>query len=419
MESSKALNKKSLMDVRLDLDALIHISLFFSVLLIGADKWGFHIMGVNVRVDQFVLCIFTFLLVLKGEYRVTKNIWILLFLFSTLFSSLFGFDSTRGIIYYFSILYNIIFIFYSIASYVGYYGLKNFISVLRATCYVQTILIVIQFLLKVIFRYELPFLPGYGEVSGIPRFQLWFYEPSYLATYISFWFALSLYMLILRGEKSYITDTVCCLIMFVISTSTSGFIAIALTVAIVYFIWLSRGITMKKMVFPVVILFLFFLFRFAFNDLYSVFIERLFSGSIDAASGGRVGQWLETFQVFQENPFFGVGPGNYGAYLGKGNEYVSSNVTLDVMATLGIFGFICWAGLTVSLLTTAYRYKQVKDTDDRDLLMACIFGLIIFTIILQFNQGYLRLYHWMFFGVIWGGILRMRSYSDRLEGENK
>lgn len=407
--SSKTMNKKSVLDIRLSLDTFIHFFLFLSVLLIGADQWGFHFMGVNFRIDQLFLCFFSLLMVLKGEFRFTKNIWIFLFLISTLISTIFAVDIMRGILFYLSILYNVVFLFYAFASYVIYYGLEKFIKIFRITCYFQAALIVTQFVLKVIFHYELPFLPAPGEGFGLPRFQLWFYEPSYLATYISFWFALSLYMLIIKGEKNYLIDSFAALVMFIICTSTSGFIAIALSIAVVYIMWLSHGVTWKKLCFPFAMVLLAILFRFVFKDLYNAFIARLFSGDLNGASGGRIGLWNETFQVFKENLLFGVGPGNYGLYLGKGNEYVPSNVTLDVMATLGIFGLICWVGLNISLIVSAYKCRRANVLNERSLLMACVLGLIIFTVILQINQGYLRLYHWMFFGIIWGGVERIKK----------
>ena len=45
------------------------------------------------------------------------------------------------------------------------------------------------------------------------------------------------------------------------------------------------------------------------------------------------------------------------------------------------------------------------------LLVAWAFGLLTFTLILQANQGYLRLYHWMILGIIEGGILETRRFE--------
>ena len=417
MNSAVAQKGRPVSEARVSIDLFIDIFFFLSVLLIGADRWGVELLGVNLRLDQLFLCVFTVLMMIKGAYRFTQNIWIFAFLFFSLISSLLAVSIARGILYYFSILYNVVFVFYSFASYVRTFGLKKFLRLFRITCYVQCVLLTVQFLLKVLFGYEFPFLPDYGEYNGILRFQLWFYEPSYLATYLSFWFALSLYMLMIAGKKSYIADVIAALLMFVISTSSSGFIAIALSFAIIYVIWLLKGITRKKLLLLFLIAALVVAFRLIFSHLYNTFIERLFSGSLNTASGGRIEGWRETFQVFLENPFFGVGPGNYGLYLGKGNDYVPTNVTLDALSTLGIFGFVSWAGITVSLVIEAIRRSKGTKSEEKGMLLACVFGLLIFTVILQINQGYLRLYHWMFFGALWGGILRMKRLAR--QGEKK
>ena len=172
---------------------------------------------------------------------------------------------------------------------------------------------------------------------GIPRFRLWFYEPSYLANYLVFWFSISLYTYLLGNDKSYFKDIIFCALMLILSTSTTGFLGIALVIVIVYLIWICKRVTLRKLLFPIVILVLLGISYFLFNDIFEVFIGRLFKGSLDSASGGRITGWEETFKVFKENPLFGVGPGNYGLYLGEDAGYVPSNVTLELMATLGIF----------------------------------------------------------------------------------
>lgn len=404
-----SLSQKRLADVRIDLDFFLEVFAFLSVLLIGADIWGVSAFGVNLRLDQLFLLIFCALLAAKDGFRFTKNGWVIAFALFSLVSTLFAFSFERGILYYFSILYNIVFLFYGFASYVQTYGLKRFVSLWRKTCYVQFGVMLLQFLLKVLFGYELPFLPSYGVHLGVPRFQLWFYEPSYLATYLSFWFAFSLYMFLLEKEKSYAADLLLALAMFVMSTSTSGFIAIGLTAAVVYLLWLAKGITAKKLAVIPIVLAAAIVFRLVFSNLYDVFIARLFNTSLDTASGGRISAWKETWDVFLARPIFGVGAGNYGLFLGMTADHVPTNVTLDLMATLGIFGTVAFYGLSVSLCVKCYRIARRDSSKGSAMLAACAFGLIIFTVILQFNQGYLRLYHWMFLGVLWGGILSYKK----------
>lgn len=389
------------------MDCWIDILCFLSILLIGADRWGIDV-GVNLRIDQAILCIFTLLLVIRKRFWLTWNPWIVLFVMSGFISVLCAFNLMRGALFYCSIIYNIFFLFYAFESYVRVYGIKKLISIYRKTLYVQFCIMLLQVFLKIGAGVELTYLPSYGEYLGVPRFSLWFYEPSYLTTYLSFWFAMSLYMLLIGKDKSYGKDIVMALIMFLLATSTTGFLAIILSCCVVYFLWILRGITLKKMIFPCVVLIGFFVFRFGFSAVYEVFFARLFNQSLDSASGGRISLWAETWKVFIENPLFGVGPGNYGLYLGQEAGSVPSNVTLELLATLGIFATIAFYGLTMTLCVRAVRLdKQICSKESR-LLVSCAIALLIFSIVLQANQGYLRLYHWLFFGLLSGGIYQVK-----------
>lgn len=394
---------KRLLSIKINLDFFVHIFCFLSVLFIGADIIGIDV-GINFRLDQVFLCVLTLLLIAKCKYRLFYNIWIILFAASSFVSTVFAYNTFRGILFYCSILYNIFFIFYTFSSYVYTYGFTFFVSLFRRTYYVLFVIFLLQYVLKVFFGIELPFLPSYGSYGGVYRFSIWFYEPSYLATYLIFWFALSCYMLLIGKDRSYIKDVVIGLIMLILCTATTGFLGIALTVVVVYIIWLSRGIRLNKiLVLFAAIVIVFFLYLI-FNDIFDVFIGRLFAQSWDDASGGRISLWAETWNVFIRNPLCGVGPGNYGLYLGQDAGYVPSNVTLELLSTLGIFATFAFYCLSMSLIYRSIKLYRKSRTNESMLLIACAFGLIVFTIILQANQGYLRLYHWMFWGFIYGGI---------------
>ncbi len=384
------------------IDVLTHLFAFISILLIGADKWGVNV-GVNLRLDQIFLVIVAILIFMKSDFIVYKNISLIGFVFFTLLSVVFAFDPIRSMLYYFSIVYNVFFVFLTFANYVKIYGIERFISIFRKTCYVQFFVLAIQFLLKVFFDFEFSFLPGYGQYLGIYRFSLWFYEPSYLATYLVFWLTLSLSMSLIGKDLTYIADIILCLIMLVISTSSSGFLGICLSLFIVYLFWVFRGITKWKLLFLLIPITLFLVFRFRFPSIYNTFVSRIFAGDLNASSGGRVEQWTETWNVFKDNACFGIGPGNYGAYLNKENTYVPSNVTLELLATTGIFSTICYVALNISLIVRPIKdYCKNRHDKKKIITMSLGISLLVFVVILQINQGYLRLYHWMFMGVIFG-----------------
>lgn len=408
MQEIKTQNKKiKISEVRIDLNLFIHIFCFISVLFIGADIYAVEIIGVKFRLDQIFLTVLIVLLIAKNGYLLKANLWIILFAVLSFVSVVFAGSKFRALLFWLSILYNIFIMFYGFASYVNRYGLNTFISILRKTFYVQFVILLFQYFLKVTFGFELSLLPSYGYFGTVPRFKLWFYEPSYLATYLIIWFALSFYMFVLGGEKNYIVDIVLAFLMLLISTSTTGFVGIALVAATVFVLWFFKGkFTLKKIIYPLVFVVIILVVCCLFSDVYDLFVARLFNMSLNEASGGRVSKWAETYGVFKDNIWFGVGPGNYGLYLGEDAGYVPSNISLELLATLGIAGFIAFYGLTASLLINSVKaYKRDKNPQTL-LLVACAYALLIFTIILQANQSYLRLYHWMFLGVLWGGVLK-------------
>ena len=392
------------------LDYLIFFFMFLSTLLIGADVIGINV-GINLRLDQIFLVITTLLMILRNRYRLVKNKWIILFLILSLISVVSGFNVARGVLFYFSIVYNVVFIFYLYYNFLYYYGPRRFMKIFRSTMYFQFFLLLLQFGLIMAFNYEIPFMPSYGEFKGIHRFSLWFYEPSYFATYVSIWLCVSLYFFLIVNKKNYILDVILSLIMLVISTSTSGFVAIAVTFVLIYLLWILKSISIKKILFLVFIIVAIIAFRLIFSHLFDIFISRLFNSSLDSSTGGRVSMWFETYGVFKDNPWFGVGPGNYGLYLGFDTAYVPSNVTLDMMATLGIFATIVFYALFLSLIYNALKVYK-KGRKKFKMLPAFCLALFVFTLILQVNQGYLRLYHWMLLGILYG---MTKYYSKALK----
>ena len=122
------------------LDLLIHSLCFLSVLLIGADVWGIKI-GVNIRLDQLFLALLTLCLIINNSYKIRRSIPVFLFLIFTFISAFFAFNIIRGFVFYFSIAYNVLFVFYCFSSYVSTYGLNKIIKICRQTIYIQSILI--------------------------------------------------------------------------------------------------------------------------------------------------------------------------------------------------------------------------------------------------------------------------------------
>lgn len=381
------------------LDKAITFFVLLSSILIGADRWGVSLLGVQFKVAEIFLVIATFLMIISKRFYSANNKWVYFFVITSFISFLFGYSIQRGILFYFYIIFNVIFIYFLYFNYAKYYGADKLIKVFRTSFYVNFGVLLFQYLVNTIFGYNIPFLTNYGTFAGVHRYQSFFYEPSYLATYVVFWLACSLFQLFIGKDKGYLIDVALALVMLLISTSSTGFVGIMITLIPVYLYWLFKDTKPKKLLSIILIIVVIFAVKLSLPNLWNHFVLRIFSGDLNGATGGRVALWAETYKVFKENFLFGVGAGNYGLYLNIGAGYVPSNVTLELLATLGIFGFVAFYGFTISLIYRSYKtYKRTKNL----LPLALAYGIIAFTIILQVNQGYLRLYHWMFFGMIEG-----------------
>lgn len=377
--------------------SLVDIFAFLSVLFIGADQIGINI-GFNFRIVQIFLLFFALMLMLEKKYYIYVYTPLVFFGLFSLLSTLFAYNFIRSTIYYVFILFNIFLIFMVFASYVRIKGINNFVNIYRKTMYIQFVLIILQMILG-FFGRSLFGLNNSGYWYGILRIPLWFYEPSYLATYLVLWFGLATTQYFCYKNKDYFKDLILSLVGIIISTSTAGYLGIAITIFITYIFWLSDNkITIKKIaVIPFVII---LVLVFQKTNFYDVFINRIFTQGIDVASGGRINQWQETVDVFIKNPIFGVGPGNYGLWLHNDINYVPSNITLELMATLGISGAITFYLFNFDLIFKCFF--KISKFPEKEVINGLIIGLIAFLIVLQANQSYLRLYHWMILGVLYG-----------------
>lgn len=198
--------------------------MLLSSILIGADRWGVSLLGVQFKVAEIFLVIATFLMIISKRFYSANNKWVYFFVITSFISFLFGYSIQRGILFYFYIIFNVIFIYFLYFNYAKYYGADKLIKVFRTSFYVNFGVLLFQYLVNTIFRYNIPFLSNYGTYAGVHRYQSFFYEPSYLATYVVFWLACSLFQLFIGKDKGYLIDVALALIMLLISTSSTGFV---------------------------------------------------------------------------------------------------------------------------------------------------------------------------------------------------
>jgi len=373
----------------------IDILMLISVLFIGADIWGFDVAGMNIRYIQifylFVLCV----LLLKKKLLFVFPKPLVAFVFFFAVSCLFSIDFLNSMEFFAWLLYNVFVIGGIFYSYIRYYGKQAFVDIFRLSLFLITVCEVISAVLGNFFDVFIPFF-SYQEYKGIVRTALWFYEPSYLATFLSLYFGFAVYRLFVDGDRNYAWDTALALVCLALTTASTAFVCIAIGFVAVFLIRIVKARYVGR---KLALLFtlcavtaaLVLIVRFAMPNVFEVFILRLFRDGLSASSGSRIEGYADAAKLFIKYPFFGVGPNNYGTYFGNADNQ-PTNVTLELLSTLGIFATVAFYGIIFAPLLRVRRNHALK---------AVMFAMVLFWAVLQANQNYMRLYLWMWIYVVY------------------
>ncbi|WP_291943902.1 O-antigen ligase family protein [Cetobacterium sp.] len=228
--------------------------------------------------------------------------------------------------------------------------------------------------------------------KGIFRPSLWFYEPSYLATYFSFYIGISLvrYTFNKRYKKDLLFSWFCT----ALTTSSTGFISIG--ISMFFLVLLQNSLYKKIKTFLLVLVsgvLLFIIVAIIKFDILKIFLGRLFTEGIKTSSGVRVLGMIEALEVFKKFFILGIGANSYENYHITGSPV--TNVTLEILTNLGIIGFFCFGYFFY------YLYSIYKNKYSVEIKMMWI-SFLLFLIVLQANQNYMRLYMWVHIGIFIG-----------------
>jgi len=369
---------------------LIDFLMLISIVFIGSDIWGVEVAGFNIRFIQLYYVFVFVYMAAKNKLRIVYPKPVCVFLLFYALSFLFSVNIVNSFLYFVFVVYNVFILGVIFYSYVYYCGKEKFIAVFRFSLLIITVCIVISAALGNIFGVYIPFF-SYQTYQGIVRTALWFYEPSYLATFLILYLGFAVYNLFVVGDKRYVCDMVMAVVSLALTTSTTGFVGIAIGL---FFAFILKLITiefakdkllylLKCVLFVAMIILLVAVFL---PNVYDVFIMRLFNENLSASTGGRVNTYAEDFNLFLKYPLFGVGPNNYGYYLYGDSDLQPTNVTLELLTTTGVFATAAFYAFLLAPLFSSKANRASK---------AGMFAMLLFLIILQVNQGYMRLYLWM------------------------
>lgn len=399
-----------------------------------------ELSGATIRLSYilfFILFIFLLLYFIFSKRCVLPNdysyIPLIFFCYISFFSSLSSLFQLKSLIYSFWTVFNLFIIVYLL--WFTRNSFNNFLWLIKIYFYSYFVISIIglyQILLPLLIGNKTPFVMQWWKEYSLARINGFSFEPSYFATYMLMgaflWFILWLYNSSFVNYKAIIVISVC--IVVFLSSSRIGWIGLVLIIlyglmeTIKHFsIYkrLSKQYVRFLVALLVIVLFVIISVLTIINnkDTFKFIFQGtgLFDTS-DASSTIRFERALKTFQVFIDKPmniFLGVGPGGVGAYMVNYPEKFQifasnferlwatepSNITLELLASVGIIGFIIFVWFIFSIFKRLWKLQRSDflDSNYRTICLALFWGLVIELFILQFNQNYLRPYLWLHIGI--------------------
>jgi O-antigen ligase len=250
------------------------------------------------------------------------------------------------------------------------------------------------------------------------------YEPSFYALYMCLFVMFYNAMFVLGESKVFKISKFVPLfivnILLIVSTSTGAFFAYLIFLGIVFCFSFLKDLKEHAKVIRKNLLklsgFLIFVFSLFASFFPKVFLSTFFKFFVGLALTHwsftiRLQGMINSWNVFLDYPFFGVGLGGVGPYLYRQFSpegdlpknlseleiYDPTNVLTEVLASLGLYGLIVFCLLGCVIVRLFLKAISLPDISKQEKLQASalFISLIVAMIVLQFNQGLFRTYLWV------------------------
>lgn len=393
--------------------SVIDVLMVIGIVFIGADVFGFSLGNMNIRFIQIYYIFFSLLIYFKYKtFLVIKSKCFALFIVFFILSVFLSINIVKSLQFLLWVIYNYIFVTGLFYSYIKIRGAEQFEKIFRFSFSIISFVVLIVFFLSNFFGIKFPFFV-YQEYMGIVRPALWFYEPSYLATFLSIYLSFSFYKYFILNDRKYLFHSCISTFSVILTTASTGFVALFITFIIVFFLkiinkkyFINKA---KYLLFGMIIIcVLIILLKQFFPDIYETFVKRVFNSNLSASTGGRVDSYEKMFSIFLSKPLFGIGPNTYGLFLGDENLQCT-NISLELLCTTGVFSFFFFVLWFLEPLYKIRKENKLKKKYNNT--SAYFFSLVILLVVLQANQNYLRLYLWMLPGIINAIFVKEKYFS--------
>jgi O-antigen ligase len=369
---------------------------FAFFLLSGTDRWSLSWGFGNIRIVILLLLVVTPLYLLFARFiRVRLTIWLpaMLFLFLGLVSLFGAPDIGHGLLYWLWASATIFLAYMSFCSSVSIGRLK-IVSIILNVGGIIAGATLLSFVVGNVFGIH---LLNMGSIhAGIYRPHLWFFEPSYLATFLIFPLTTALFVTVFEKKRKTQWYLWILLLGMLATTASAGYVGVgaAVVLLLVWCIFVTRRRINGVISTLLLVAIGFGVLNYAFPKVVDIFLGRLFIDFL-GATGERYQKYEIAISVFFQYPILGVGLGNYENYFGNISEW-PPNVILEMLATMGILGSIALLWIFLFLPLFGVRSSISKGGGVVDVYLFAVSNAFAVTLlVLQANQNFLRPYVWI------------------------
>lgn len=375
----------------------------------SADKLMVNISLFNLKLTNLVglFCLLIFVLWTKRFQVDRQYLKIFLLIFPCiLISSLMSLNKTSTLVFVIFFAFNYLIYFLFPCNLMSYLGSEWTYKVYVRGC----VWVGIYALAQVLFSAVGVTLPGVGQWIGkIARGAAFSYEPSYYALYLTPFVMFENARYLMGSLKRVgLWTLVGYNFLFLLSTSTGCFFSYIAFMGI--FCFFNGNVWRNILRFSSLLMGLFGFFLLVFDRAFLMMFKFFYQGLKHSSFAERWDGLVRDFEIFTEAPWIGVGLGGVSSYavvrefgegdiLDKGllNNYVSTNVTAEVFASVGLLGVAAFAVLLYQVFCDfryALKMKEVNE-EDRIQLKAFAISLLVMFFALQFSQSIMRAYVWI------------------------